>query len=83
MKDRTEYQRKYYQKHKEQRKADYKSYESYVKLVDAKKVLTRHKKEIGEIAYNLLMDEMFVLNRVRLHGEVCVDSNDRRETTGT
>lgn len=81
--DRTEYQRKYYQKHKEQRKADYKGYESYVKLADAKKVLTRHKKEIGEMAYNLLMDEMSVLTRVRLHGEICVDSNDRRETTGT
>lgn len=78
--DRAEYYHNYYKAHlterKEKHATTYRNYESYVKLIEAKKILTRHKKEIGELAYDLLMKELCVLQRVRLHGEVCVDSDD-------
>lgn len=78
MSDRSEYYHEWYEKHKLERQerhvTTYKSYESYVKLSDVKKILTHHKKDIGNISHELLMNEINVLNRVRLHGEIFNES---------
>lgn len=64
-KDRTEYQKKRYQEHKEEIKSRYNSQTQYIKWIEAKKTLTRFKKQIGTINYELLMDEFEKLNRVK------------------
>ena len=53
----------------------YKSYDSYVKYKEVKKVLVRLKKDIGEINYSCIMDELIRLERIRMYGEICMDSD--------
>ena len=74
MANRSKYYHEWYEKHKEERQqkhaSTYNSYESYVKLADVKKVLTTHKKDIGIMSHTVLLEEINVLERVRLHGEM-------------
>ena len=78
MKDRSEYYHEWYEKHKQERHekhvTTYKAYESYVKLADVKKILSRHKTDIGNMSHGLLMNEINILERVRLHGEMFNES---------
>ena len=53
----------------------YKSYDSYVKYKEVKKVLVRLKKDIGEINYSRIMDELIRLERIKMYGEICMDSD--------
>lgn len=80
MKDRSEYYHKRYEEHKnelhEKYVSTYKSYESYIKLADVKKIMTRHKKDIGLMSHGILMDEIERLDRVRLHGELFNESKE-------
>lgn len=80
MSDRSEYFHERYMSHK-QEYADkhiqtYKSYDSYVKYKDIKKILVQLKKEIGEMNYERILDEVVKLERIRLHAEAYVDSED-------
>lgn len=68
MSDRREYQHQYYLEHRDKRKADYQAYKCHVKYVEVKRMLFRVKKDIGEIHYNLLMDELEKLEKVSLYG---------------
>lgn len=70
MSDRSEYYRQWYEKNRDKRLEDYVSYESYVRLKDVKKILTNHKKDIGNMSHNLLMNEIGCLQRLRWHGEI-------------
>lgn len=63
--DRSEYHRKRYQEHKEEIKSRYNSQTQYIKWIEAKKTLTRLKKQIGTNNYELLMDEFEKLDRVK------------------
>ena len=68
MKNRAEYYRQYYLEHRDKRKAEYQAYKNYVKYVEVKRMLTRFKKDIGDIHYNLLMDELSKIEQVSLYG---------------
>ena len=63
MASRTEYQREYYQKHKDSIKKNYNAQTQYLKWVDVKKALFRLKRRIGADAYNLIIDELMKLER--------------------
>lgn len=58
MLDRTEYQRKYYLAHKEQKKASYNAQKEYLRKIEVKKTLKKLKKQIGVMSYNLILDEL-------------------------
>ena len=64
-KDRTEYQRKWYQDHKEEIRANYNSQTQYVRWVELKKTINRIKKELGINNYELIMGEVEKLERYR------------------
>ena len=64
-KDRTEYQRKWYQEHKEEIRANYNSQTQYVRWVELKKTINRIKKELGINNYELIMGEVEKLERYR------------------
>lgn len=64
-KDRTEYQRKWYQEHKEEIRANYNSQTQYVRWVELKKTINRIKKELGINNYELIMGEVGKLERYR------------------
>lgn len=64
-KDRKEYHRKRYLEHKDEIKKRYNSQTQYIKWIEAKKTITRLKKQIGTNNYELLMDEFEKLNRVK------------------
>ena len=64
-KDRTAYQKNYYQKNKEKVKERYNAQTQYVKWVDLKKTITRIKKDLGTINYEILMREIEKLERFK------------------
>lgn len=64
-KDRTEYQRKRYQNHKEEIRANYNSQTQYVKWVELKKTINGIKKELGINNYKLIMGEIEKLERFK------------------
>lgn len=64
-KDRTEYQRKWYQEHKEEIRTNYNSQTQYVRWVELKKTINRIKKELGINNYELIMGEVEKLERYR------------------
>lgn len=63
MRDRTEYQAKYYQEHKEQIKARYNTQTQMVKWREVKAVMSRLKRRIGADSYTLIMDNLASLER--------------------
>lgn len=65
MKDRTEYQKQYYQKHKEEIKKNYNAQTQYVKWTDLKKMLNHSRKEVGENNFLYLLEEAGRLQRYK------------------
>lgn len=59
-KDRTEYYKQYHQEH-------YNAQTQYVRWVEVRKMINKHKKEIGTINYQLLMDELNTLEKTKYH----------------
>ena len=55
-KDRTAYQKNYYQKNKEKAKERYNSQTQYVKWVELKKAINGVKKDIGIANYEIIMN---------------------------
>ena len=64
-KDRTAYQKNYYQKNKEKAKERYNSQTQYVKWVELKKAINGIKKDIGIANYEIIMGEVEKLERVK------------------
>lgn len=64
-KDRTAYQKNYYQKNKEKAKERYNSQTQYVKWVELKKAINGVKKDIGIANYEIIMGEVEKLERVK------------------
>ena len=54
---RSAYNKKHYQEHKEEIKERYNSQTKYIRWVDIKKTMNKHKREIGKLNYELLMEE--------------------------
>jgi len=78
--DRSEYYHKYYLEHKN-KKAEkyvttYKPYDSYVKLTTVKKILSHLKKDIGQMNYGLIMDELSKVERIRFSGTIQVETGN-------
>ena len=65
VKDRTEYQKEYYQRYKEQKKQNYNAQTQYLKWVEIKKLLNHSRRKIGDDSYNYLMDELRKLDRYK------------------
>ena len=63
--DRTEYQKEYYQRHKEQKKQNYNAQTQYLKWVEIKKLLNHSRRKISDDSYNYLMDELRKLDRYK------------------
>lgn len=63
MLDRSEYQRNYYQAHKEERRQNYNAQTQYLKWVEIKKTLFKLKKQIGSVNYDLILGELEKLER--------------------
>ena len=64
-KDRTEYQRKRYQEHKDEIRANYNAQTQYIKWVELKKTLNGLKKELGTNNYNLVMNKVEKIERFK------------------
>ena len=62
---RSAYNKKHYQEHKEEIRANYNAQTQYVRWVEVKKTLFRYKKKIGSINYDLLMDELSDLDKTK------------------
>ena len=62
---RSAYNKKHYQEHKEEIRANYNAQTQYVRWVEVKKTLFRCKKKIGSISYDLLMDELSNLEKTK------------------
>lgn len=62
---RSAYNKKHYQEHKEEIRANYNAQTQYVRWVEVKKTLFRYKKKIGSISYDLLMDELSNLEKTK------------------
>ena len=62
---RSAYNKKHYQEHKEEKRANYNAQTQYVRWVEVKKTLNRYKKKIGSISYDLLMDELSNLEKTK------------------
>lgn len=63
--NRKEYFHQYYEEHKDKIKKNYNAQTQYLKWVDIKKTLFRLKRRIGADAYDLIMDEIEKLERVK------------------
>lgn len=64
-KDRTEYQRKWYQEHKDEIRANYNAQTQYIKWVELKKTINGLKKELGTNNYNLVMNKVEKIERFK------------------
>lgn len=65
-KDRSEYQKKYYQEHRIERKIkNYNAQVQYLKWIDVKKAINGLKRQIGDVNYELVMNEINKLERTK------------------
>lgn len=74
MSDRSKYYHEYYLKHKDAKKAQYITRKTYVRYSDIRKMLSYHKKDIGDMAYGLLLDKVYQMDKVRWDGAVRVET---------
>ena len=65
--DRTEYFREYYKNTKAVKKKNYNAQKQYVGWIELKKALFKLKKKIGSVNYDLILDELEKLDRIK-HG---------------
>lgn len=59
----SDYQKEYYARTKDKRKANYNAQTQYLRYVEVKKMLNRLKKDIGIVNYDLILSEIEKLEK--------------------